>query len=134
MQDNDNKLFKCRKVFSFDLDTKKLEQYTKSKTKAYSDIKKFLVDELKFKHCKDSDYVTPIITNFEMDCFARKIINKIPYLLNVAKRITVSDLNLPHINYLDNINTLLYSKPKLKEKTNEFKNKKEKDHKEEFKL
>jgi virulence-associated protein VapD len=129
-----DKINKCRKLFSFDLDTKKLEQYTNSKTKAYNDIKIFLVDKLKFKHNRDSDYITSTISNAKMHEYIYEIINHFPFLPNVAKKMTMSNIEQTSFDCLDTINTILYSDPKLDKKVKELKKLKEKKHNEEFKL
>jgi virulence-associated protein VapD len=53
---------KSKYLFTFDLDTEKLKKFTGSKTKPYNEIKKFLTEELKFKHEKDCDYSTSMIS------------------------------------------------------------------------
>ncbi|MDR0340771.1 MAG: hypothetical protein LBH55_00665 [Mycoplasmataceae bacterium] len=50
-----------------------------------------------------------------------EIINQFPFLPNVAKKMTVANIDQRNFDCLNTINTLLYSDPKLDKKVKELK-------------
>ena len=102
-------------VLSFDLDTNLLKLYYSSTSPqtAYTDIKKFLVNN-KFEHKRDSDYVNPNINK----------IGTVELIRNFSKNNKWFPICVNKINISPNIQSLDISSDIIKLVDEEWKNKK----------
>ncbi|MDR0340734.1 MAG: hypothetical protein LBH55_00470, partial [Mycoplasmataceae bacterium] len=106
------------------------EEITKSKTKFYREVKEYFINELKFMHDKDSDYITPVISNLETHDYIKQIASKFPFFPKIAVKFKITNIDEKIYNGLISMNKF-FNKNK---KGRELENEKEMKQEEEFKL